>query len=83
MINKHTICYPFSSSDIKTKVEYDANQNELYIGQAAPGSATDASCWQIRKMTYDANQNVTQVDFAEGKNDYAYAWDSRAGYSYS
>lgn len=53
-----------------------------YIGLASPGTATSASSWQIRKLTYTGT-NVTQVDFADGNLDFDNVWDDRTGLSYS
>lgn len=82
MINTRTISYPFGHGDLQMRVEYNANQDPLYLGYAAPGSGSDAAVWQIRKYTYDANNNVTLVQFAGGTNEFARVWDNRAGYSY-
>lgn len=82
MINSKTIQYPFSHADLITKIAYTGTY-PLYIGHAAPGTATTATAWQIQKITYDANNNITDVQFASGSNDYGFAWDSRTGYSYS
>ncbi len=83
MINSNTISYPYSSEDLIKKAEYDASNNPVYIGFAAPGMAPDAPAWQIKKFTYDVNGNVTDIQFASGSNDYDKVWDNRASYSYS
>lgn len=82
MINSKTIQYPFSNSDLIIKVSY-AGSNPEYIGYAAPGTATSAAAWQIRKVTYNGSGDITDVQFAAGVNDYTKVWDDRAGYSYS
>ena len=81
-INSNTIQYPYSSSDLKTLIEYSGG-NPLYIGRASPGSATSAAAWQIQKLTCDASGNVTDVEFAGGTNDFKQIWDNRATLSYS
>jgi len=81
-INSKTVQYPFTPADIMTLVEYDGN-NPLYIGRANPGVASSLAAWQIKKLTFDANNNVTAMEFASGINDYNKVWDDRAGYSYS
>lgn len=82
MINAKTIQYPFAVNDMMTLIEYSGG-NPVYIGRAAPGTATSAAAWQIQKLTYDADDNVTAVQFAGGANDYDQIWDNRAALSYS
>ena len=82
MINSKTISYPFSNADLLCLTEYSGIY-PLYIGCAAPGSAVSAADWQIKKLTYNGNNNVTAVEFAGGVNDYNKVWDDRATYSYS
>ena len=81
-INSKTIQYPFSNADLITKIEYSGNY-PVYIGHAAPGTLVTAAAWQIQKITYDGNSNITNVQFAAGVNDYTKVWDDRAGYVYS
>ena len=82
MINSKTISYPFSNADLLCLTEYSGTY-PLYIGYAAPGSALSAAAWQIKKLTYNGNNNVTAVEFAGGVNDYNKVWNDRAAYSYS
>lgn len=83
MINNHTIQFPFSQGDMQMKVAYTAAGDPEYIGHARPAALASAAEWQIKKVTYDADRNVTAVQFADGVNDYEKIWDSRTGYSYS
>lgn len=82
MINSKTIQYPYSNADLIAAIEYSGNY-AVYIGYAAPGTAKSAAAWQIRKITYDSNNNITDIQFASGVNDYTKVWDDRATYSYS
>ena len=52
-----------TSISYTTKIEYDANNNPIYIGDAIPSSLTTAAVWRIKKLTYDINngQMVTQI----------------------
>ena len=52
-LTTQSIQYPFSSGDLTTKIEYDANQNP------------------------------TDVQFAQGSNNYDRVWDNRASYTYA
>ena len=83
MINSKTIQYPFSTDDMMSLIDYDGGANPIYMGRAAPGTATSAAAWQIRKLTYDGSDNVIAIQFADGTNDYDQVWDNRAGLSYS
>jgi hypothetical protein len=71
------------SSDGQVLVDYLAGTLPIYIGRAAAGQATKAAVWSIRKVTYDANYNVTSIKFAQGVDAYNYVWDSRATYTYA
>ena len=82
MINTKTVQYPFDKNDLKMRAAYNVGGDLEYIGYAAPGTATSAAAWQIRKLTYSGG-DVTQVNFAAGVNDYTKVWDDRATYSYS
>lgn len=66
---------------LKQRIENDANGFPIYIGLAVPGTATSSAAWCIRKMTY-SGASVTQVDFADGTNEFTKVWDDRATYSY-
>ena len=83
MLSKTTGQYPYEKDDLKKRVELDASHNEIYVGYAQPGTATDEAKWQICKKTYDVDNYLTQVDWAEGTHDYDKVWDDRASYSYS
>lgn len=67
----------------KMRIEYDANDNPIYVGEAQAGIATDATGWRIKKITYDANDNPTQVDWADGDNNMDNKWSERSSLSYS
>ena len=83
MLNSKTVSYPFSISDLKCLIDYSGGANPVYIGYTSPGMVTSAAAWQIRRITYDASNNVTAVEFAGGGNDYNQVWDNRAALSYS
>ena len=67
-----------------TEIDYLTGTIPIYVGIAAPGSATSAAVWQIKKITYDANSNPTVVQYANGSSNFNAIWDDRvAGYTYS
>ena len=63
-----------------TAIEYDVNENPIYLGVAPIGSAKTDEKWRLKKITYDVNENPTAVEFASDKFDKK--WDSRASYDY-
>lgn len=64
-------------------IDYDASGNAIYIGLAIVGSAKSASVWQIRKITYDASNNATDIQWADGVITFIKIWNSRTSYSYA
>lgn len=54
-----------------------------YVGYAAPGSLTSNAVWRIVRLTYDANDNPTKVEWANGNNGFVNIWDNRAALAYS
>ena len=67
----------------KMRIEYDGNDNAIYVGEAKAGTETNATGWRIKKITYDGNNNATQVDWADGNNNQDNIWDNRTSLSYS
>ena len=71
-------------SDLFTHAfEYNASNGVLYKGDAAAGASKAGLVWRISKFTYDANQSVTDIQWASGTADFQFAWDSRATYTYT
>lgn len=66
-----------------TALEFDVNDNPLYIGLAKQGSAKSAAKWQIRKLTWDVSDNPTDIQYANGVTDFNQVWNDRASLSYS
>jgi len=79
------VAAPFKAEQLinKIEVEYDVNQNPIYYGVAASGSATSAPVWRIAFIAYDLNGNPIEVTFADGTVEYNHVWDLRSTYSYS
>jgi hypothetical protein len=63
--------------------ENNSSGQPIYIGYSLPGSSKSGAFWCIRKITYDANNGMTDVQFAEGSNAFNKTWDDRATYTYS
>ena len=62
---------------------YDSSDNLEYVGKAVIGALTSAGLWQIKKLAYDGNTNLTSVKWADGDSSFDNVWDDRAGKSYS
>ena len=67
--------------------DYDVNNNLIYAGFSIPGTAKSVAAWQIRKLTYDASNNLLSVTWPQfntfASRDYNFVWDNRASYTYS
>lgn len=57
--------------------------NTEYIGTAASGFDTDDLQWQIKAITYDANDKPLSIKYAGGSADFKFAWDDRTTLEYS
>lgn len=65
------------------KFDYDINSNMIYFGKAAIGSLSSAASWQIRKLSYDVNSNLTDIQWASANDNFDKVWDNRTLYTYS
>jgi len=59
-----------------------ANAKVEYIGFANPGAGISASAWAIKRLTYDASGNVTDITWANSSLSLARMWDDRVSYQY-
>lgn len=64
-------------TDQQLRVEYDGDQNPIYVGLGARGLAASATGWLVSKYTFDVNNNPTLRQTATG------AWDDRATLTYA
>lgn len=53
-----------------------------YVGYAAPGTATSAAAWQIKRLTTAADGGI-DVEVADGNLNFDNVWDNRASLTYS
>lgn len=53
-----------------------------YIGEAAPGTATTAAAWRIRRVD-ETNAPDIDIEWANGTADFDKVWDDRGTYGYS
>jgi len=63
-------------------LDYQGGTQPIYIGWATPGVATSRDAWKIRKLTYDGNGNVTQIQYASGDVGFTQIWDNRTTITY-
>lgn len=63
--------------------DYDASHHVIYQGWAVPATANKASAlWRIAKFTYSGD-DVTDIQWAGGGEQFAWIWNNRAALSYS
>ncbi len=65
------------------RFDYAANGCLIYLGLAVPGTASSAAIWQIRRFTYDSQNNLETILMADGNVEFDNVWDDRASLSYS
>ena len=57
------------------------DDDDIYIGEATPGSLTSAAAWRIRHTTIAGDGDVS-VTWADSVDTYTKIWDNRLSYSY-
>lgn len=63
------------------RVDWNAAGTTCYIGWAAPGTATSAAAWRMKKLSLSGDDVTTE--WADGDADYDNVWDNRSSLSYS
>jgi hypothetical protein len=68
--------------------DYQGGLNLIYKCFARPGADLSAPVWQIAKLTYDGNNNVTRIqwplnDDGLASNQYEFVADDRTSYTYN
>lgn len=70
------------------KIAYTAAGLPEYIGFSTPGNNAGSATWQIRKNTYNASNQITDVQFASGTEGvsgigtFTYIFTNRGNYGY-
>lgn len=76
-----------TSDNYAIKIAYVPSGNGVgeieYVGKAVPGSVTSSSVWQIQKMTYNASNKLTDVQWHGGNDYFDNVWDNRGAGTYS
>ncbi len=68
--------------------DYQGGVKLIYKCYARPGASQSAAVWQIAKITYDVNSNVTMIQWPQNSSgiassDYEFAYSLRTTYTYS
>lgn len=72
---------PWVVDDLQLALQFDSSASPiLYLGQAAPGSATSAAVWRIQKINTTSGVAIT---WADGAATFTQVWDNRASLTYS
>ena len=66
--------------DSALKVD-DAGGGVTYVGRAKCGAATSDAIWSIKRLTIVGADS--DVEWADGNNDFDNVWDDRAALTYS
>lgn len=69
-------------SSLSFRLDFDSSNNLIYLGLAKIGSKDSDSAWQIRKFTYDASNNLTNIEWAGEDSLFDKVWDNRTTYNY-
>jgi hypothetical protein len=65
------------------KYDQDADPPTVaYLGKANPGTTTSQALWQIQKLTFSVDGDVS-TQWADGDASFNNVWDNRASLSYS
>lgn len=72
-----------SGVDYTFALEYDVSNNPIYVGVAPAGTPKSSPFWLIRKLTFDASNNATDIKLAGGAATFTNIWDNRVSLSYS
>lgn len=85
---QHNACQESYIADMTFRGEYDGSNNLIYKAYGRPGAVDSNPVWQIAKLTYDGNNNVTSITWPQGSNgaassEFNFVWNDRASYTYS
>lgn len=65
------------------RVDFVDDQNLLYRGEAATGTAESAAAWRIRRITFVGDEEDVVEEWADGNANFDKVWDDRASLTYS
>lgn len=64
------------------RTDFENNDTVIYIGEANPGSLSSAAVWRMKRLTLNAEGDVTE-EWADGDANFDNIWDNRLSLSYS
>ena len=64
-----------------TALSYVGSNTE-YIGNAEPGANKASAVWRISKLSYSGD-DLTDIQFADGDEEFDNIWDNRASLNFS
>ena len=74
-------------SEVTYRAINDSNGNPTYLARAKVGTLTSENKWHIRKITYDANQGITAIEWPQissiASSDFLFIWDDVLLYTFS
>ena len=70
------------TSNYDTLFAYDSSLQLEYIGKSNAGTATSASEWQVKQLTWAADGTLTKIEYADNNQNYDNVWDNRATLNY-
>ena len=68
---------------VALRQEFDANKLLLFLGEAAPGTATSFPAWRIRKFIYNIDKMLIEILWADGDGNFDNVYDDRAALTYT
>ena len=72
----------YTKSEFTLKMEV-VSKKPVYVGECMPGTLVSVAKWRIKKMTYNADGIITDIQWADGTRAFDKEWDKRATYTYS
>jgi len=76
--------YFLSTDQFATRISYDAQDRQEYIGECDAKNQNKflSAVWRIKKIIYDANNNILAITWADGTMEFDKVWSDRATYTY-
>lgn len=64
------------------RIDFEDNETVIYKGEADPGTLDSAGTWRIRRLTLNAESDVTE-EWADGNADFDNVWSDHLTLTYS
>lgn len=69
---------PGTTASYENRNDTTSDTNLVYLGKAAPGSASSDAAWQIKRY----NKSAGHMSFADDVTTFTKTWDNRTSYGY-